>query len=114
MSNPSKAKGTAFETAVVNWLTAGGHRARRKVLAGANDEGDIDVDLWTLEAKNCRTLALSQWVKEADAESLNCGRPVAVVVKRRGISDPGESYVVMPLRVFALSVLSGLSSRIDT
>lgn len=93
-------KGTAFETAIVNWFKAQGVEARRLPLAGAKDEGDVVVDEFGLgiEAKNCRQLALSQWVTEADAESLNSGRPVVVVAKRVGKGDPGEAYVIMPLR----------------
>jgi hypothetical protein len=98
-------KGTSFETAVVRYLQELGLDARRKPLAGAKDEGDIDVEDWTLEAKNCRTITLAAWVAEADAESVNAGRPVAVVAKRVGKGDPGEAYVVMPLRVFVSSVL---------
>lgn len=98
--NRAKQKGTAFETAVVNYLKERGLDARRKVLAGAKDEGDIDVAHWTLEAKNCQAISLAQWVDEAAVESKNCGRPVAVVAKRRGKGSPADAYVIMPLSVF--------------
>lgn len=105
MSNRAKAKGTAWETALVRYLQGLGLDARRKPLAGANDEGDIDVGHWALEAKNCRAITLAQWVDEADAETVNSRRPVAVVAKRAGKGDPGEAYVIMPLRRFVASVL---------
>lgn len=103
--NRAKQKGTAWETAVVRYLQEHGLDARRKALAGAADEGDIDVADWTLEAKNCRSISLAAWVAEADAEAENSGRPVAVVAKRVGKGDPGEGYVVMPLRRFLAAVL---------
>lgn len=98
-----RAKGTSFETAVVNWLAERGVAARRLPLAGTKDAGDIAVDQWAvnLEAKNCRTLTLAAWVAEADAESVHAGRPVLVVAKRVGKGSPGEAYVVTPLRVLA-------------
>jgi hypothetical protein len=110
-------KGTAFETAVVNWLKEQGLHAARLPLAGNKDIGDITVEPWSinLEAKNCRQLALSQWVAEADAEATNAGRPVVVVAKRVGKGDPAESYVVMPLRVLhlLLSAQSGQSGTVS-
>jgi hypothetical protein len=106
VANRAKAKGTSFESAVVTYLAGRGLDARRIVLHGNKDEGDIDTGAgWNLEAKNVRTMALGQWVGEADVESVNAGRPVAVVAKRVGKGDPGEAYVVMPLRVFVSSVL---------
>jgi hypothetical protein len=117
MPNRAKAKGTSFETAVVNWLQARGVAARRLPLSGARDVGDIEVwdreselQPWHLEAKNCRTYAFGEWVAEADAEAKNAGRPVAVVAKRNGKGDPGEAFVVMPLRVFAAEVLGATMS----
>lgn len=100
-----RAKGTSFETSVVRYLQAAGIPARRKPLAGNKDEGDIDCGAWALEAKNCRTYSLAQWVAEADAEAINARQPVAVVAKRNGKGDPGEAYVIMPLRRFVAAVL---------
>ncbi len=105
MANRAKAKGTSFESALVRWFEERGVAARRIVLHGNKDRGDIDAGAWNLEAKNVRALALSQWVEEAKVESINAGKPVAVVVKRVGKSDPGESYVVMPLALFTEQVL---------
>lgn len=85
----------------MNWLTARGIEARRIVLHGNKDQGDV----WTalginIEAKNCRTMSLGQWVDEAKVESVNAGRPVVVCHKRVGKGDPGESFVSMPLTQF--------------
>ncbi len=113
MSNRAKQKGTSWETAIVNWLNERGLRARRLALAGAKDEGDIEVQAWGLhlEAKNCRQLSLAQWVAEADVETDNAGRHVVVVAKRVGKTDPGEGYVVMPLRRFYRILQSAQSDQ---
>lgn len=112
--NRAKAKGTAFETGVKEYLRSLGLDARRLVLMGNKDQGDVDTGAgWHLETKNCRTLALSEWVAEADVESANSGKPVAVVAKRVGRGDPGEAYVVMPLRTFARFVLLPQSGQSD-
>lgn len=98
--NPSKQKGTAFETALVRWFEARGILAKRIVLHGNKDEGDIDVGNFHIEAKNCNSISLSAWIKEAEAESVHSGVPVVVVAKRKGISDPGQSYVITTLDTF--------------
>lgn len=74
--------------------------AKRIVLHGNKDVGDIDIGEFNLEAKNCNTLSLAAWVHEAQVESANAGKPVVVVAKRKGITDPGQSYVVMTLENF--------------
>ncbi len=73
MSNPSKQKGTAFETAVVNYLRAAGRNARRLVLTGSKDSGDIAVDAWTLEAKNRKIYAFPIAVDQAKLEAMRRG-----------------------------------------
>lgn len=101
MANRAKAKGTSWESAIVNHLAARGIESRRKALAGGQDEGDIDVGPsgpgrgWTLEAKNVRTYAFGAWVEEAALEAKHAGRPCAVVAKRNGKGSPGEGFVVM-------------------
>jgi hypothetical protein len=115
VANRSKAKGTSFETAIVNWLGLAGVGAQRLPLSGNKDRGDIAVPEWGLniEAKNCRTLALAQWVAEADAEAINAGKPVVVVAKRVGKSDPGQAYVVMPLHVLLRLLQSAQSGIVE-
>ena len=50
MANPSKRKGTAFESALVAHIEAAGFHARRVALAGAADQGDIHVAVAALVA----------------------------------------------------------------
>lgn len=103
MSNPSKQRGTAFESALVRWLQANGHPyAERRTLAGSNDRGDIaGIPGVVLEAKACKTFDLAGWCRELEVEMGNAGADIgAVVVKRRGTTDPGQAYAILPLHVF--------------
>lgn len=109
-------KGTSWETALVNWFKAQGLHAARLPLAGNKDIGDVTVEPWgiSLEAKNCRAITLAQWCAEADVETQNAGRPVVVVAKRVGKTDPGEGYVIMPLRRFFRIMQSAQSGQCGT
>jgi hypothetical protein len=111
MTNPSKAKGTAWESAVVNWLrSTAGFDARRKVQAGGLDQGDITVEEtpWlVIEAKAAKAHDFAGWVGEANIEARNAGVSTGVVwAKRRGKSSPQDGYVVMDGATFR-----GLLSR---
>jgi hypothetical protein len=98
MTNRSKAKGTAAETAVVGYLNANGYPlAERRALAGAADKGDIaGVTGVAIEVKNCAKTELGAWVDEANVEARNAGDAAGVVWhKRRGKGSPGEWFVTM-------------------
>lgn len=111
MSNPSKRRGTAAETALLAWLGEQGHDAVRNPPAGAKDIGDLTVggERWhwgksdfvqydiTVEVKNCRDIAtaIRDGLAELDVECRNAGTDHGVlVVKPRGKGDPGEWYAV--------------------
>lgn len=103
MSNPSKQKGTAAETAVVKYLKKNGFpKAERRALQGNLDKGDISgVDNVVLEVKDHKTMNLSGWVKELETEVDNASAFTgAVVHKKRGTLDVGEWYATMPLYMF--------------
>lgn len=97
MSNPSKAKGTAWESAIVDYLRIFNPHVERRTLNGNHDRGDITgIPGVVIEAKNAKTITLAAWVDEANIEGLNDNAPVAVVwVKRRGRTSPMDGYVVM-------------------
>lgn len=99
--NRSKQKGTAWETAVVRYLQAGGFDVYRKALSGNQDQGDIGgLEGWTLEAKDRKQISLAQFVTEAETEAAHAGTPwYAAIVKRRQ-KNVADGYVVMPLKVF--------------
>ena len=94
----ARAKGTAWETAIVNYLIGEGFvMAERRALAGSLDKGDITgIPGVVIEAKNCKTINLAQFVDEANVEATNANADVGVAwVKRRGKTSPAEAYVVM-------------------
>ena len=113
MTNKSKAKGTSWETLITNTLNERGFRARRRTLSGALDKGDIELLDFPviIEAKNCKTMKLSEWVDEANIEALHDTTPfpdtmnmkVGVVWHHRPRrSTPGKGYVTMEGETFML------------
>lgn len=102
MSNPSKAKGTACETAIVRYLqTHGFPFADRQPLRGGRDQGDIAVCPGVIiEAKtSARTKAtglpadsvLADWLDQTELERANANADIGLlVVKRHGTTDPGR------------------------
>ena len=96
----NKAKGAAAEKAVVEYLNRWWPLAERRRLTGAWDKGDISgIPGTVLEVKNEKTIRLAQYMKELDVEMANAKADIgAVIVKKRGTSDVGEWYAVMPVR----------------
>jgi hypothetical protein len=100
----AKAKGTAAETAVVKYLQANGFPyAERRALHGTADKGDITgCGPVVFEVKDHKTITLSAWLKELEAEMANAKVAVgAVIAKKRGTMNVGDWYAVMPVSVFA-------------
>lgn len=101
MVNRSKQKGTSAESAVVGYLQQRGWlHAERRALAGNTDRGDIaGVAGVMLEVKNCAKHDLAGWTAEAKAQQSHAQATIgAVVAKKRGTTDPGEFYAVLPFR----------------
>jgi Holliday junction resolvase len=98
VANPSKQRGTSWESAIVAYLQGNGWPlAERRALAGGKDRGDVaGVAGVCIEAKATRQLQLAAFMKETLAEQVNSGARVAVCwLKRRGKASPGDAYVVM-------------------
>ena len=96
----SKAKGTAFETLIVNYLRKFYPNVERRTLSGVHDKGDIAGTnkklIW--ECKDHKTLNFSGWLKEAEIERGNANAEYGIVVaKRRGHGDAGSQYAVLTL-----------------
>ena len=90
-----RAKGTAWESAIVDFLTRHGFpHAERRALNGINDKGDIaGIPGVVVEVKNHASLNLAGWVDEALAEQGNDGADYGIVVhKRRGKGSAGDWY----------------------
>jgi hypothetical protein len=101
LTNP---KGTQLETAVVRWLRDNGWvHARRIVKEGSLDKGDVtlgDGIPVTIEAKNTKSIDLAGAQKELKVEMANAGHHFGFVVhKKRGTTDVGEYYAVLPVHV---------------
>ncbi|MFK0290308.1 hypothetical protein ACIQU6_07475 [Streptomyces sp. NPDC090442] len=104
MSAARKRLGTAFESAVREYLNEGltdrRHMAFRKAQTGYRDTGDVDAWPFTIEAKNHREINLASFVDQAEREAEAADTPFgAAVVKRRG-KGAGAAYVVMSLEQF--------------
>jgi len=104
--------GTQHESSVREWFQANGWPfAKRVVKKGSKDEGDIELGdgiAVTVEAKTYKVntsnpLHLSQWLRELADEMENRGDDVGfVVAKKRGTTDVGEYYCIMPMKVVIL------------
>lgn len=107
----SKAKGTRWESRIVQYLREAGFPAvERRALNGSTDKGDVAGLPVVVEAKNCRTAALASWVDEATVEARNAGVGVGVVWHhRRGKASPGDGFVTMSGSAFVelLQALDG-------
>ena len=98
MVNKPKIRGTAAETAVVNFLRrAGWDHTERRALSGALDKGDVSgIPAVCIEVKDCKALTFGPWLNEAILERDNAKAEIGVVwAKRRGKIDPKDWFVVM-------------------
>lgn len=96
-----RAKGTSFETFVVNYLKQFYPQAERRTLHGIYDKGDITGTdsrlVW--ECKNQKTLNFSTWLHEAETERVNADAELGIVVsKRKGYGDPADQYAILRLQ----------------
>lgn len=95
----ARAKGTRFESAIVDYLRNAGDlpHVERRARSGAKDRGDIaGIPGVVIEAKACREMELAKWVDEAEVERVNDGAAIGVVWHhRRGKGSPGDGYVTM-------------------
>lgn len=98
----AKAKGTAAETAVVQYLrTRWWPGAERRALAGAKDLGDVTGTpgvVWEVKAGG--RLAIPEWLRETVVERDNAGVPLGLLVvkpKGVGVTKVHEWWAIQPL-----------------
>jgi hypothetical protein len=101
----AKDKGTAVETAVVDYLRTHGHpHAERRTLGGANDRGDIaGIPRTVIEVKAVAATSYGAWLAEAERERINAAEEYGVVIhKPRGLGAQrvGDWHVVMTLETY--------------
>ncbi|MEV6399637.1 hypothetical protein AB0M39_33465 [Streptomyces sp. NPDC051907] len=97
MANPNKARGTAWESDVRNYMnTALGLvnelgkfldifsalNVKRAAQEGAADVGDVHCAPFILECKDVKSPAVPTWLRQADVEAANAGFPYGVVVHK--------------------------------
>lgn len=97
-----RAKGTAAESAVVDYLKPLFPYVERRVGNGTRDRGDLTgIPGVCVEVKNCARMELAQWVDEAEVERVNADAEIAACWhKRKGTTDPGRWYVTMTGETF--------------
>lgn len=99
MSNPSKQKGTAAETALTRWLQVNGYPdAHRQPLSGSKDKGDIWLRPFLIaEVKSHKTwtdLDIDRWLDEAETERINASADECwLIVKRPGKASPANWWL---------------------
>jgi hypothetical protein len=108
-SRANKRKGADFEAALVEWFRSIGYISSRLARRGSKDEGDVAIDLGdyviVIEAKNVKTMALSEWLTEsqteagnyAEARGLDPARVIPLVVVKRRMKGVDKSYAVTEL-----------------
>ncbi|MBT2412681.1 hypothetical protein J7I94_19300 [Streptomyces sp. ISL-12] len=96
----SKAKGTAWESAIVGYLREHHNPgARRNVQMGARDIGDIDgYYLHALEAKAEKSITLADYIEQANREAIHAGQPYGCAVVKRRMKGTADGYVVRDVR----------------
>lgn len=98
----SRAKGTAFESMLVAFLRRLWPGAERRALSGAKDRGDVAGTpgvCW--EAKSAVRLDIPGWLRETEAERVNSGSDLGVlVIKLKGYGEKsvGELPAILPLK----------------
>jgi hypothetical protein len=122
MSNPSKNKGTAAETAVVRWAREHGYpHADRQPLRGNRDAGDIALCPGVIvEVKNRRLATgvptagdLTEWMRQTELEREVARADVGIlVVKRGGTTDPGRWFAYVTAWTIA-DIITGSSAGIS-
>jgi hypothetical protein len=100
MTNPSKKKGTKYESELVAYLRYHLERPdiERRALSGTQDRGDIaGLESWTIEAKNHNAQNFAGWLDETQREQRNAGTEYGLLVVRRRMKPVGQSFAVMTL-----------------
>jgi len=103
MANPSKRKGTAWESQVVAYLQEHGQPyAERRALCGTSDKGDVSGILGVMiECKAEKTVTLGAYADEVKVQTANAHASIGVAVVKRRNRGPADAYVVMSLAQFA-------------
>lgn len=99
MPNPSKKRGTDWESAVRAYLQEHHNpEARRNVQMGRADIGDLDgYFLHATECKDEQRITLADYIAQANREAVNAGQPYGCAVVKRRRAGVAAGYVVRDL-----------------
>ena len=102
MTSTQKAKGDAWERAVRDHCRDHGFPWTERTRAGyERDHGDLHLVPGPAvigQAKNHARINLPEWLAQLAEQVTDCGAEHGfVVVKRRGVADPGRGYAVQEL-----------------
>ncbi|GAA0431072.1 hypothetical protein GCM10010357_60910 [Streptomyces luteireticuli] len=127
MANPSKARGTAWESAVRDHLNEAlglvdehgkfkdifsALNIRRPAQEGAADVGDVHAVPFILECKDVKSSAVPTWLRQAHVEAFNAGYPFGVVVHKTRRAAVGRGRVYFGVRTWTrVRTALGYSSR---
>lgn len=102
MSNPQKAKGTAWETAIQRFLESAGLFAYKPRQAGRHDIGDVIVAPFVIQAKSYRDVlaGIREGVEGVRVQKIHAKMPFGVAVVKRPRKPIEDAYVVMRLGDF--------------
>ena len=112
MTNPAKAKGSAFERLIRDYLNSSIPCERIPAGRSGSAGGDLG-DLWTppaaIQCKNRQQLSLGAWLNETLAQQANARKPYHfLVVKRRGSATPADQFAICTVEQMR-RILSDLS-----
>ena len=99
MANPSKQKGTKWETALLAPLRRlFGDKVERSSLSGINDYGDFINVPFLIEAKSTAKPLFQKWARTCEKKA---GKAWAIIWKGDTRTPTGNGpYVLMPLELF--------------
>lgn len=94
MANPQKAKGSAFERLIRDFLNE--VVPCERIPPGATlDRGDLWTPHAAIQCKNHRSLSLGAWLDDTRLQQGNAQKRFSwLVVKRKGTTDPGEQFAI--------------------
>jgi Holliday junction resolvase len=97
----ARAKGTKFETDIVNFLKENGYPDAERWGSSNMDLGDIRGVPMVLEAKDHKSMTLAEWCKQAAVSAVKANKLWAVIHKRAR-KGTREAYVTMSLEQFVV------------
>lgn len=114
MSNPSKARGTRWESAIRDYLNGvleyshptDWRLIKRQAQEGVRDVGDLHAWPFILEAKDVKSPSVPTWLRQADFEAANAGFPFGVVVHKVRGKGPALAKVHISDAMFSALIHS--------